>query len=124
MQKHPPTHVGRADLHIKHPYLACKLPFKQLKQVEVAKVVGANLALKAILGVAQRARHDSSVADEHINPGLLTELLCKAGHAAEICQVQLCHQDLPLHKKQQEGGSGPRKLYSEYETGSTSMFHR
>lgn len=85
-------------MSINHLYLAGKLPFKQLKQIEVAKVVGANLALKAILGVAQRARHDSSIANEDINPGLLTELLCEAGHAAQICQIQLCHQDLPLRK--------------------------
>ena len=71
----------------KHPYLACKLAFKQLEQVEVAKVVGANLALKAILGVAQGTRHDASVADEDINPGLLIELLCKAGYAGQVCQV-------------------------------------
>lgn len=55
------------------------------------EVVGTNLALKPIFGVAQGARHDASIADESIDPGLLTELLCEAGHTGEVCQVQLCH---------------------------------
>ena len=87
----------------------------------MAKVVGANLALKAILGVAQRACHDCSVADEHINPGLLTELLCEAGHAAEICQVQLCHQDLPLHSHSRVGVQGQGGLWGSSQDVKTSL---
>ena len=48
-------------------------------------MVGANLALKAMLGVAQWACHDCSIADEDINPGLLSELLCEAGNTAQVC---------------------------------------
>ena len=62
-------------------YLSGQLVFKQLEKVEMAKVVGSNLAFETLSGVAQRTGHHSSIANEDINPWLLIELLCEAGYA-------------------------------------------
>ena len=84
----------RACLH--KPYLFYKLGFQQLEQKEVPKVVGPNLVLEPLPGISQGACHDPSIADEHINLGLLTELLCKAGYAVQVGQIQLGYQNPSL----------------------------
>ena len=62
----------------------------------MAKVVGPKLALEALLGVAQGAGHDPRIADEGVYSFLLIQHLCKIGNAVEVCQVQLCYQNLSL----------------------------
>ena len=69
------------------PDLSCQLGFQQLEQVEMAKMVGPNLAFKALHGVAQGACHDTRIADEGVYSGLLIQHFCKLCDAAEVCKV-------------------------------------
>lgn len=67
------------------PDLCRQFCLQQLKQIEVAEVVRTNLALESLLCVAQRARHDPSVAYQNVYPGLCIQHLSELGHTVQVC---------------------------------------
>ena len=70
-------------------YLLSELVHQQMCQLKMAKVVCSNLHLKAILGVALRTGHHTSVQEEQVYGRLRAELFGQMVHTAQVCQIQL-----------------------------------
>lgn len=72
-------------------YLLSQLVHQQMCQLKMAKVVGSNLHLKAILGVALRTGHHTSIKEEEVYGRLGAKLFSQPMHTAQVCQIQLRH---------------------------------
>ena len=60
-------------------------------------MVGADLDLKALLGVGLGTSHDTGVEDEQVQPWLGgIQVSCQSLHRLQICKIQLLDEDGPL----------------------------
>lgn len=82
-------------------YLLSELIHQQMCQLKMAKVVCSNLHLKAILGVALRTSHHTSIKEEEVYGRLRAELFGQPMHTAQVCQIQLRYFYVALQQKQQ-----------------------
>ncbi len=81
-------------------YLLSELVHQQMCQLEMAKMVGSNLHLKAILGVALRTGHHTSIKEEDVYGRLRAKLFGQPMHTAQVCQIQLRHFYVALQQQQ------------------------
>ena len=78
-----------AHVHDPRPRCGEERVEQPARQGEVAQVVGAHLALEAVLGLRVRPAHDPGVVRQHIKAGVvLPELRGEALHGGEAGQVE------------------------------------
>lgn len=70
---------------------------EQWSGYRITDVVCAHVELKAISRVLQWPAHNASIQNENVQPWLLLQLLPQLLHTGQVGQIQLLHDDFPLH---------------------------
>ncbi len=71
---------------------------QQLGEVKVAKVVGANLQLKALDSVSEGAHHDACIEDQQVQTRLCgVDLLGACPHFVQVGEIELLDNNRSLH---------------------------
>ena len=86
-------------LHRSETYLLSELVKEQPGQLNMAKVVCANLQLKVILGYVLCASHYASIQDQKVNSFLKIQGFPQCLYTAQICKIQLLHLHVTLHAR-------------------------